>query len=81
MTLEDTIPLMTSSDYKERLRLEYFQIKIRCEKLSRFVKRIEDGKIDLPYPYTLLEGQLKAMRSYRDFLRARIDIEQINLEE
>lgn len=33
MELLDTIDLMKSKDYKERLAAEYYQIKIRYEKL------------------------------------------------
>ena len=32
-TLEDTIDLMKSSDYKERFKAEYYQVKFRYEKL------------------------------------------------
>ena len=81
MTFEDPIPLMLSDDYRDRLKAEYFQLKIRIEKLSRFMKRAKEGKVKLPYPWTMLDGQLKYMRSYRNVLKARIDIEGINLEE
>ena len=32
MELKDTISMMTSSDYKERFRAEYFQLKIRYDR-------------------------------------------------
>ena len=72
---------MTSDNYKECLKAEYFQLKIRIEKLSRFVKRAKAGKINLPYPWTMLDEQLKCMRGYRNVLKARIDIEGIDLED
>lgn len=31
--LIETVELMTSEDYKERFRAEYWQTKIRCDKL------------------------------------------------
>lgn len=33
MELKDTIPQMTSEDYKERFKAEYYQTKIRYWKL------------------------------------------------
>ena len=48
---------------------------------SRFLKRAKENKVQLPYPWTLLAEQLKYMRSYRNVLKARIDIERISLEE
>lgn len=33
MELKDTIKIMNSSDYKERFKAEYYQTKIRYEKL------------------------------------------------
>ena len=35
MKLEDTIKLMTSDDFKDRTRAEYFQLKLRHEGLVR----------------------------------------------
>ena len=34
MELKDTIEMMNSSDYKERFKAEYYQLKIRYEKLD-----------------------------------------------
>ena len=39
MELKDTIDLMNSGDYKERFIAEYYQTKIRYEKLHKmFIK-------------------------------------------
>ena len=35
MDLRNTVEMMLSSDYKERFRAEYYQTKIRYEKLHR----------------------------------------------
>ena len=35
MTLNDTVELMTSEDYKERFKAEYLQLKIRVEGLRK----------------------------------------------
>lgn len=45
MELKDTTKWMTSSDYKERFRAEYFQTKIRYEKLKTFCNKIEAAQI------------------------------------
>lgn len=35
MKLKDTIKLMESDDYKDRFKAEYYQVKIRKEKLQK----------------------------------------------
>ena len=35
MKLIETVEMMKSTDYKERFRAEYFQLKIRIESLRR----------------------------------------------
>ena len=35
MELKDTIELMKSNDYKDRFKAEYYQVKIRREKLQK----------------------------------------------
>ena len=35
MELKDTVELMNSSDYKDRFKAEYQQVKIRHEKLRK----------------------------------------------
>ncbi len=39
MTLDQTIPLMISKDFKERGIAEYFQIKIRTEQNREFIRK------------------------------------------
>lgn len=41
MKLEDTIEGMKSADYKERFVAEYQQLKIRHDKLERFIRKTE----------------------------------------
>lgn len=41
MELKNTVALMNSDDYKERFKAEYYQTKIRYEKLKAFNTRIE----------------------------------------
>lgn len=44
--LKDTIELMNSEDYKERFRAEYYQTKIRYEKLHKLIIKMEAGTCD-----------------------------------
>ena len=83
MTLEDTIQLMTSGDYKERFKAEYYQLKIRCEKLSAMLKQYREGNLNFEpdCPYELLVIQLAHMQSYFDVLTNRAKIEKVDLEE
>ena len=41
MNLNDTVKMMNSADYKERFKAEYWQIKIRYEKLHRMTVKKE----------------------------------------
>ena len=43
--LEKTVPLMTSDDYRERFKAEYWQTKIRYERLKAFNNKIEAADV------------------------------------
>lgn len=43
MELRDTIEMMNSSDYKERFKAEYYQTKIRYNKLHAMTIKYEAG--------------------------------------
>lgn len=45
MELKETISMMTSADYKERFKAEYYQTKIRYEKLRNYNNRIEAAEL------------------------------------
>ena len=83
MELKDTIELMTSSDYKERLLAEYWQIKIRLEKLEAMLKKYKEGT--LPFKpscsYEQLLYQSMYMRGYLNILKERAKIEGIELDD
>lgn len=81
VTLEDTIKLMTSDDYKKRFKAEYIQLEIRCEKLASMIEQYKAGTLDFKTdcPIELLEKQLKHMREYLWVLEERSFIEEINL--
>ena len=85
--LKDTVNLMTSEAYKERFKGEYWQTKIRYEKLKHFCDRIEAAEmvdhLDGPQhdcPIYLLREQQKQMGQYLHILELRAIIEEVDLE-
>lgn len=44
MELKDTATLMVSSDYKERFKAEYYQLKIKLEKLKCMLQKWGNNK-------------------------------------
>ena len=90
--LKDTIEFMTSDDYKRRFVAEYWQTKIRYEKLKAFNTKIEAAdmalcspkNISMPAhdcPTDLLVHQQTVMVEYLHILEVRAVIEGIDLEE
>ena len=89
--LKDTIELMNSEDYKERFRAEYYQTKIRYEKLKKLNNKIEaynhldydkrnimeEPKYDCPVG--MLMDQQHVMGCYLHILEVRAEIEKIEL--
>ena len=88
--LADTVASMTSSDYKERFKAEYYQTKIRYEKLKALNTKIEaahatshrkDG-VEFPLfecPTDMLRDQQRFMGEYLHILEVRAVIEGIDL--
>ena len=87
LELKDTIGLMTSSDYKQRFIAEYWQTKIRYEKLKDFCNKIELANLDImdepkhDVPYNILREQQRIMGEYLHILELRAIIENIDLYE
>lgn len=81
MELKDTIELMQSNDYVDRFKAEYYQLKIRTQKLSDMLEKYKEGT--LPFTpkcsYELFEAQLKAMDAYVFYLEQRATIEGVDL--
>lgn len=79
--LKNTVALMNSDDYKDRFEAEYFQLKIRHEKLSKMITGYKNGTLDFTpvCSVELLENQLKAMSEYLNCLKVRAEIENIEL--
>ena len=54
--LGETIVMMESNDYRERFKAEYYQTKIRYEKLKAFNNKIEAAEMTM-YNGPICEGQ------------------------
>lgn len=83
MELRETVEMMNSADFKERFRAEYFQTKIRYEKLKKMCNKYEAGTLNFTpaCPLELLRKQQGHMDLYLQDLEIRAEIEEINLEE
>lgn len=81
MELKDTIELMQSEDYKDRFKAEYYQTKIRYEKLHKMTIKYEAGTLDFEpsCPLELLNEQKRCMGMYLHTLEVRAELEQIQL--
>jgi hypothetical protein len=90
--LKETTKLMTSTDYKERFVAEYWQTKIRYEKLKAFNTKIEaaqrvrfsdvENKLKEPIhdcPADILIEQQHILGEYLHILEIRAVIEGIDL--
>lgn len=81
MELKDTIQLMQSEDYQERFKAEYYQIKIRYDKLKAMLKKWDKGELTFTPISTrvVYELQKKAMLDYLSTLETRASMEKIEL--
>lgn len=79
--LKDTIELMQSEDFKDRVKAEYWQLKIRYEKLRAMCVKHDAGTLDftLNCPIELLKNQAEHMLNYLYALEVRAEIEGIVL--
>lgn len=77
--LKDTVDGMLSGDYKERLRAEIDQLKIRKEGLRKMLDDWTLGKLRFApaCPRSVFELQLRSMNDYLTALEARARIEGI----
>ena len=79
--LNETIELMTSTDYKDRLKAEYWQTKIRYDKLCMMLEKYKAGKLDFEptCPIWILARQMRWMEGYLNGLEVRAKIEGVDL--
>lgn len=81
MELLDTVELMVSDDYKNRMKAEYLQTKIRYDKLHKMIVKYESNTLDFEpsCSFYLLKKQASTMRQYLYYLECRAEIEGIEL--
>lgn len=79
--LSETVLLMNSPDWADRLRAEYYQVDIRANKLLDYIRMVNHGRAKyLPKtPTALLFQQWNAMNQYREILKRRAKIEGVEL--
>lgn len=81
MELKDTIEMMNSEDYNERFKAEYYQTKIRYDKLHKMLIKHEAKTLDFTpkCPIGVLEDQMYYMNEYLKCLEVRAELEGIEL--
>ena len=83
MELKDTVKLMESTDYKERFKAEYEQLRIRFEKLNAMLGKWDAGTLEFTptCPRSTYNIQIRAMADYLAALEARAIMEGVSLSE
>lgn len=81
VTLNDTVELMGSNDYKKRFIAEYVQIKIRYNNLHKMLVKHEAGTLEFEptCDISILEDQAYHMGNYLKALEIRSEVEKIIL--
>ena len=79
MDLKETVGLMTSTDYKDRFKAEYYQLRTRALKLKGFLDNWDKLDFTPNCPKELLEEQYCSMAKYKEILLSRARIEGIQL--
>ena len=81
MQLKDTIEMMTSEDFKERFKAEYYQLSLRLYSLTSMLIKWENNMLDFEPKCSkeTLENQVIFMKGYVDILLLRSKIEGIDL--
>lgn len=82
MELKDTINLMTSDNYADRFKAEYYQTVIRYYKLTTMMTKWGLGELKFipTCPKEIYINQLSAMAEYLGILEQRAEIENIELD-
>ena len=81
VTMEMTIDLMNSEDYKERFKGEYAQTLIRLRKLNNMLIKYDEGILGFTptCPIHLLRHQSAYMEAYLKILKERAEYENVDL--
>lgn len=81
MELKDTIELMQSNDFKDRMKAEYWQTKIRYDKLHKMLIKADARTLTFTpiCPIDLLREQKRHMGEYLHCLEVRAEMEGVDL--
>ena len=82
MNLKDTVALMCSDSYKDRLKAEYWQVRNRYDKLVRVLTSASQRALNIPEDQQeLMQKQAHYMYHYMITLSERCKLEGINLND
>ena len=79
MELKDTVNLMLSDDFKDRLKAEYIQTKIRLDKLTKYIKKL--GKFPESEYEVSIFSQWWVLNQYKEILYKRLKLLGIDITE
>lgn len=81
--LSDTVDLMKSSDYKDRFKAEYMQVKLRYNNLHKMLVKYEAKTLEFEptCPINVLQMQANYMGNYLKQLEIRAEIENIDISQ
>lgn len=81
MELKDTVELMLSEDYEDRFKAEFYQLKIRYEKLKTMLDKWDNRELDFTptCKREVYDFQIDAMENYLDVLADRAEIEKVEI--
>ena len=78
-SLDCTVSLMLSDDYKERFKAEYYQLSIRYNKIMNMLNNWDSLDFTPTCKKDIFRRQRNAMRAYLDILEERALIEKVDL--
>lgn len=79
--LAATAELMVSSDYKQRFKAEFIQLKNRYEGLQNMIRKWDNDELNFTptCPREIYDVQLAAMQRYLGVLEERAEMENIKI--
>ena len=81
ITLAKTVDYMLSNDYKQRFIAEYWQVRLRYEKLKSMLDDWNNNRLNFEPTCAkpIYDMQLKTMYEYLTVLETRANLEQVEL--
>lgn len=81
MKLQDTVDMMVSGDYRERIEAEYYQLAIRYNRLKLMLDKWDKGELDFvpKSPKYLCKVQLSVMEDYLKVMKDMAKFENVEI--